>query len=242
LSSAEAFAIIHARSGTMYDPALIAPFVDVVQTTHGTGEDAGQTADAAARAPSGGTFGGTMSSGAPLDEAQLGIRLGLALSSVAVLFDPPAALVHALTQLPDVDAAVVFHAGEGADRLAPLAAGGADARTLERLSIPVGERLSGWVAAADQPMINADAALDLFDANVRQFRSVVAAPCILGDGRKIVASLYSFRDSPFSEFHPRLIRAAAESLGQGSAPKARAYALHESNRRPDSPGSPAPKR
>ena len=226
----------------MYDPALIAPFADVVRATQSTDEGAEQAAEAPARTPAGAAVGGARSGGGALDEAQLGIRLGLALSSVSVLFDPPAALVHALTQLPDVDAAVVFHAGEGADRLAPLAAGGADARTLERLSIPVGERLSGWVAAADQPMINADAALDLFDANVRQFRSVVAAPCILGDGRKIVASLYSFRDSPFSEFHPRLIRAAAESLGRGSAPKARAYALHESNRRPDSPGSPAPKR
>ena len=59
------------------------------------------------------------------------------------------------------------------------ATAGEDAAVLQQLSIPVGERLTGWVAAADQPMVNADPALDLFDTGLEHFRSALSVPATM---------------------------------------------------------------
>jgi len=39
----------------------------------------------------------------------------------------------------------------------------------------VGDRISGWVAATGQPMVNAEAGLDLFDVSAPALRAAIAA-------------------------------------------------------------------
>ena len=71
----------------------------------------------------------------------------------------------------------------------------------------VGERMSGWVAAG-QAMINADAALDLFDVDATSLRSALAIALPGADDDRLVISLYSARPGAFSSLHQRLIEGA----------------------------------
>jgi GAF domain-containing protein len=96
--------------------------------------------------------------------------------------------------------------------------------------IPLGERLSGWVAAARQTIVNSDARLDL-DAGVRDdspLRSALAVP-IIADGRVLgVLAFYSRSTEGFREPHTRLAEAAAYAAGtrlQAIAPRRDAIAV-----------------
>ena len=149
LSAEDAFAIIEARAGTMYDPALVSAFVEVAHTP-GVEDSHGGSAviDGPVGAPAAPAL---PDADVTVREAHLGVTLGMALSSSVARFDPPAALVNAFIQLPDVDTAIFFDVDASSAYLCATATAGEDAAVLQQLSIPVGERLTGWVAAADQP-------------------------------------------------------------------------------------------
>jgi GAF domain-containing protein len=91
--------------------------------------------------------------------------------------------------------------------------------------IAVGERLSGWVAAARQTIVNSDARLDL-DAGVREgsvLRSALAVP-LVRDGQLLgVLAFYSKRENAFTERHTRIAEAAAYAaaarLGEAAVPR-----------------------
>ena len=92
----------------------------------------------------------------------------------------PDALVDALCELPDVDTVAMYVVDERQQLLVPRAVSGHHAASLETLTIPIGERMSGWVAAVNEPMTDADAALDLFDVKSERLEcarhSMRAAP------------------------------------------------------------------
>ncbi len=80
----------------------------------------------------------------------------------------------------------------------------------------VGDRISGWVAATGQPMINAEAGLDLLDVPAPALRAAIAVPCSGPAGAKVVLTLYSAKPDAFSSLHHRLLSAAAsfvQSIG-----------------------------
>jgi hypothetical protein len=72
--------------------------------------------------------------------------------------------------------------------------------------------MSGWVAAHCDPMINADAALDLFDTEVESMVSALAIPCTIAGDRRGVVALYSARRDAFEAVHERLVHAAVALL------------------------------
>ncbi len=77
--------------------------------------------------------------------------------------------------------------------------------------IPVGERLSGWVAATGEPVRNSDARLDLEEAAREQsaFRSTLAVRLADGDRVLGVLSAYAPGADAFDEDHLRVIEGAA---------------------------------
>ena len=121
-------------------------------------------------------------------------------------------LAEALRQLPGVDTAVIFATDQEQHRLVPWHTAGRHAAIVSNLSMDIGERLSGWVAATGCPMINADAALDLFEVPGCFLRSAMAVACAGPDGGRIVVTLYSTSEGAFSAMHPRLLGAAASSV------------------------------
>jgi GAF domain-containing protein len=84
--------------------------------------------------------------------------------------------------------------------LASQYAAGPAAPALDGLSIGVGQRVSGWVAANWRPMFNADARLDLAD-RAGDLRFAASMP-LIDDGRLIgVLALYSAE--PFGDAQTR---------------------------------------
>ena len=77
--------------------------------------------------------------------------------------------------------------------------------------IPLGERLSGWVAAHTQTMVNSDARLDQDPqlAELHPLRSALAAPVVQNDRVVAVLSFYAEEQDAFSPLHRHIAEAAA---------------------------------
>ncbi len=128
-------------------------------------------------------------------------------------------LADALRELPEVDTVAIFIVDELEHRLVVARTSGAHARRLEGLSMAVGDRISGWVAATGQPMINAQAGLDLLDVPARRLRAAIAVPCSGPGGAQVVLTLYSAQPDAFSSMHHRLLSAAASFVQSIGSPR-----------------------
>jgi putative nucleotidyltransferase with HDIG domain len=204
LSPRDALALIEERSGTMYDPAVVAAFRDICRVTESavtstSSSVAASSAMEPAPAPD------PPAGDAPIDEIQLALQLGLRLSSVFVSSRPWALAADALLDLPAVAAAVVFRIDEQRQELVVESAAGECAATLATLSMKIGERLSGWVAATGQPMIDAEARLDLFDLPGTAFSGAISAAVQNPDGSRMAITLYSSNGGALSTLHLRLV-------------------------------------
>ena len=128
-------------------------------------------------------------------------------------------IAGALQQLPDVDALAIFVVDD--DRLVAAASAGMHARALGGLSMDVGARMSGWIAATGQAMVNADAALDLFDVPGCRLQTAIGVACSTPDGRRLVVTLYSLSPQAFSPLHQRLLESAAPFIRSVPEPRPR---------------------
>ena len=199
----EAVAIIVARRGTMYDPGIVDAFremhevgeVSVTERSEGERVVVEPPRRAAAESA------GVSSDG----DFRLALQVGASMMHGRYT---PDALVDALCELPDVDTVAMYVVDERQQLLVPRAVSGHHAASLERLTIPIGERMSGWVAAVNEPMTNADAALDLFDMKAERLVSALAIPCAGPDQSRAVITLYATRRAAFGAVHERLVHAA----------------------------------
>jgi putative nucleotidyltransferase with HDIG domain len=237
LSVRDAFEIIDARRGTMYDPAIVDAFREMCDSSASTESeppieqvDMTRTLAAPPCASS-----ETAASAAPAetgDEMRLAMELGASLSSSLRAPCAWGALAERLCDLPGVDTAAVFVVDDADQQLIPRHVGGAHADHVKRLFIPVGERLSGWVAAVEQPMINADATLDLFDLDAPALKSALAISCAGPNEARTVITLYSTSTGAFSTLHQRLVEGAAMLLSRrATAPAAEPRPFHRTSRR-----------
>ena len=82
--------------------------------------------------------------------------------------------------------------------------------------IPLGQRLSGWVAANRQTIVNSDPSLDLGDVArtvTPRLRSCLSTPLLAGDQLVGVLTVYSALADGFNEDHRRVIEAVAKQIG-----------------------------
>ena len=95
-------------------------------------------------------------------------------------------------------------------RLTVVHASGPAAETFRGLSMAVGSRLSGWVAAHRQPIVNSDPALDLgANATSPALLSCLSVPLVTGESLIGVLSLYSAQAKAFSDDQGRLVQMIA---------------------------------
>src|SRR5262249_36268124 len=116
---------------------------------------------------------------------------------------------HLRRLVPAVSLALYFPKHESNDILV-VASSGAGSSSILDLKVPIGDRISGWVYAHGQPVLNSDAALEL--GPVSKSLSVplrYAAGVPIFDGNNVIAVAMVFASEPFERDHRRLLENAA---------------------------------
>jgi putative nucleotidyltransferase with HDIG domain len=205
-----ALRVIAERKGTMYDPRVVDAFfafqgVEV------------RAAPAAVKAPDGPQAPHAAEGAASISgdsELQAFFRLGRALDRTGVTEAIAIVRSHLAPHLPEATM-VVYASDASVDAIVVVAESGARGSGLQTgEAVPIGDRLSGWVAATGESVMNSDARLD-FDERGREhspFRSALAVPIRSHDGIVGVLSAYAIEVDAFEERHRRIMQAAAEAL------------------------------
>jgi putative nucleotidyltransferase with HDIG domain len=213
----DAFQILSDRKGKMYDPRV----VDVFAAMHGEGMAA--TAALPARANT-----APVSVPQPVERAdderedadlQTFFNLGRALSGAAsgshlgeILWS------HLRAHLP-ASTFVLYGYVEADDTIVAMHTAGDSAGEVEETLMPLGDRLSGWVAATGQTVMNSDARLDL-DEPLREqspLRSALAVPVVSNGRTAGVLTFYAEASNAFGDDHRRIVEAAGRAVA-GSVP------------------------
>lgn len=238
----EAMTIVRERRGTMYDPAVVDAFEQIRDAIEAE-EVPDPLPDVMDRVA---TISRDMRKVEPEPSAlPLDVRLH-ATDTLLRLYDHLAALpqdapiedicdavVRHIRRLAPASLTVFYERDDGSDHLRVLCASGFGEALTDGLTIPMGQGVSGWVAAQRRSVINADAALDLGDHSARlnpRHRSVLSVPLIARDRALGAMTLYSIQAGAFSDEQ----RLALELL---AAPVADLLATHITHQPPGDPGS-----
>ncbi len=111
----------------------------------------------------------------------------------------------------DASLGILFAYDAVSDQLVVAATSPRGPGELDALTIVLGERLSGWVAANRRTIVNSDPALDIGDYSRRlglSLNNTLALPLV--SGRDLLGVLSLYREDPFSDGD----RVQAESLGR----------------------------
>jgi putative nucleotidyltransferase with HDIG domain len=228
LAQEDALRILFERSGSMYDPLI----VDTFGRVHAEISPALSTQDAPPQRPDE-IAGLTHSrrpeaSPSPLDGiAELeGIGgspdellalsdLTRALARQAAIADTGDIIARHLGRLIPFTLSVLYLYDDAADDLVARHAMGDAVGLTAELRIHLGQRLSGWVAANRQTILNSDPMLDFGDA-ARTFtprlRNCLSTPLVSNEQLVGALSLYSNRSEGFSDDHRRIIEIVARQV------------------------------
>ncbi len=219
LEDAAALQILAERKATMYDPRVVDAFFachgmeavdDPVPAPAVSSEHPPPSPPAAEQVP-GASNVVELEAFFHLGQALSGARDGRAVDVIWTHLQPhlPATTLVLYSYDPARDAIAV--AGEAGAIRSGLRAGTA---------IRLGERLSGWVAATGESVMNSDARLDLDEAARERspLRSALAVPMVSNGHPVGVLSAYASQPDAFSEPHRRLLQAAAVALSSVDRP------------------------
>jgi putative nucleotidyltransferase with HDIG domain len=208
ISDQQALEILDSRRGTMYDPHV----VDVFRSLHAAGEQETQApmAEGSERASTTARAAEPQDAGGGAVPLHTFYELGRALRPGTLPREIGETLWAHLAKHFAGTSFVFYRYEAESDALVAAfcsQAGlvGSDTR------IPLGERLSGWVAASGQGIVNADARLDLHDASGTgvDMKSALAVPALM-EGRAVaVLAFYSADADAFTETHQRIAEAGA---------------------------------
>jgi putative nucleotidyltransferase with HDIG domain len=211
LSPDEAIGVIRERTGTMYDPAVVNAFEGILSEveTRADDEPLPDALDRFARAA-------REMYGRDAEPEALSLELRLrATDTVLCLFDHLARLGRpaSLSDTCDITASyllrlvpaglvVFFTRDERSETLSAAYASGFGAALFDDLTIHMGDRVSGWVAANRRSMFNADPAIDLGDRArllTPALQSELSVPLISGGAVVGSVSLYSVQADAFTD-------------------------------------------
>jgi putative nucleotidyltransferase with HDIG domain len=225
LSDEAALDILRERRGRMYDPAVVDLFIrihrdivladdvaerrEVLQQINRSLQGDPPCASEAAIAASG--------SKAVADEVLAFVSLARLASGAVAINDILALSTNLIRNIAPDTTGAWYLMSEAGERLLPVDAFGPAARSLPSASILVGDKLTGWVAANRQVIVNSDAALDLgaaAGAATPALKSALSVPLLAGESVVAVLTLYGSERETFTEDHGRLIQMIAPHLAQ----------------------------
>ena len=220
LTVEEAFEILKERRGTIYDPLIVDTFVKAYSEIAPAAADVEQDATAAfavvdTEAVESERFASLRHIRANAAENALLIAHREKVLRAASISDAIQAASQCLRQVTPALICALYEYDISTDSLVCKHAVGDSNHLLPGLSIPMGERVTGWSAATRRPSINADASLDL--ANLAEFfdpplRSVLCTPLVHNNQLVGVLTAYSNKSSAFSDIHGYAFEQMASSL------------------------------
>jgi diguanylate cyclase (GGDEF)-like protein/putative nucleotidyltransferase with HDIG domain len=231
MSDDDAIRILLSRRGSMYDPMIVDTFIAIhVTLAHSMIASAEQsemteakrdTTDVAQATPPQ-TLSSRPAPTASLDEIVASTEETLVLYDLAIgltghldLGDVGDVIAKHLRRIVPASAIVFYIYDVNTDDLVSAHAVGSHVSNLLGLRIPRGERLSGWVAANKQTIVNADPALDLGEAGRElrpRLKSCLSTPLIAGNELIGVLTLYSVDVDAFRDEHRRLLEVVGRQV------------------------------
>ena len=220
MTDEEAMAIVRARRGTMYDPTIVDLFERVVREIGPMPQDNSPQLQKAVQQINRAVEPAPAPVAARLQPQPVeGPESIMALVNLArIVSGPPAAVdvasmtwTHIKHLVPRASCAF-FLADTATDSVAARFVAGEASPVLQGLTMKVGERLTGWVAANRQPIVNSEAQLDLGEeATLAGLRYCLALPLVHGNDLAGVLSLYAAE--PFPEEHAKTLQMITPHLG-----------------------------
>jgi putative nucleotidyltransferase with HDIG domain len=202
LSDADALAVLMHRRGTMYDPLVVDTFVAVKDKL-----EANETQVASKLE--------TVLTRVPARDvpADLQYRLESALGQHPAFVRAATVLSRSLLETTGAQLAVLFVKDYGRDELVSALVFPRRTVTLPPMAIPVGGRVSGWVAANGRAILNADAALDLpSESGPLTLTRCLSVPISTGAEIPAVMTLYLDDARGFSDHDLRVVEAGVATL------------------------------
>jgi diguanylate cyclase (GGDEF)-like protein/putative nucleotidyltransferase with HDIG domain len=226
LSDADALRILAERRGTMYDPLVIDTFTKIYKEIAPSAEEM----NSVARGLSAITRGtdargdGADPSNSRLDDISASTEEMLSLYELAQslsgrldVADAADVISKHLRRLVPATTCVFFLYDKNTDELLAAHAAGDNAAHFSDLKIEMGQRLSGWVAANRQTIVNSDPMLDLGEvarALRPPLRSCLSTPLISGSDLVGVLTVYSTHRDGFNEDHRRIVEVVARQVSE----------------------------
>jgi putative nucleotidyltransferase with HDIG domain len=225
LSDDAATRILVDRRGSMYDPVIVDTFLKVHEQLAAEALGTRTTTDVELIA-----LAGRPVTRIPLNPPPEGLNdIVASTEEMLALYDLAQGLIGRV-DLPDASdiiskhlrrvvpasTCVLFMYEQERDELVVAHASGEGASQFADLRIPRGQRLTGWVAANRQSIVNSDPVLDLGEAVLRhskpRLRSCLSTP-LISDSQLIgVLTVYSPSTDAFTDDHRRLLEVVATQV------------------------------
>jgi putative nucleotidyltransferase with HDIG domain len=233
MTEAAALQILRERSGSMYDPRVVSTFIEVYQSIAvapgvGAGHDVLQRIHQSRNEIDEPREPVADVAGAASSNLLAFVSLARAFTSEARVADVLALGSTLLADLMPGSTGAWFLPDPAQDRLVVAEAFGPAAAALRATSVPVGERLTGWVAARRQPIINSDATLDLgarVDVVTPPLTRCISLPLMVGEELVAVLTLYTAAPDGFTADHGRLVQIVAPHLAKAIDAAARTQSV-----------------
>ncbi|MEQ1759928.1 MAG: HD domain-containing phosphohydrolase [Vicinamibacterales bacterium] len=220
MTDEEALGVLTSRRGTMYDPLVVDTFMRVYKTLNTSHEEPilseealMQISRASAPPPRPAPVQLATIPGDAPDDLRAMVSLSRVMEGDVTLADAGVlAGVYLRTIVPD--ATCVFYILDNATgHVVARHVTGTHASAIQGLKIPMGQRLSGWVAAQRHAILNSDPALDLYDRGVT-FGSTLSIPLVEDERVVGVLSAYAEGRNTFTEHQQRVLQMFAPYLTQ----------------------------
>ena len=221
LSDQEAVRILLQRRGSMYDPLIVDAFIashhELVSVDS---EEESRHADRFGRGfieePQSAAARPLENIAASSEEMLLLYELAKTLTGVRPEQAIDILYTHLRRMIP-ISACVFYRYNAVTDGLVATLAAGENAHTFLGINIPRGQRLSGWVAANKQTILNSDPVLDLGEMariSKPRLRSCLSTPVVVADSLIGVLTVYSVHEDPFAEDHRRIFESVSRQVGE----------------------------
>jgi hypothetical protein len=220
IDDAAALQVLEDRKGTMYDPRVVDGFADLYRAE--SADVQAESASSAALADVSATIPILSESDSPAtapgdgeSELHAFYALGRALRDEPDLARLGQTLWHHLQRHLPATSFVLFVYDPPSDGLVPAYQSEHGPHRADE-GILLGERLSGWVAATRQAVVNAEARLDLEGPlrDASALRSALAVPVTAGGRAVGVLTFYAEQTRAFDERHRRIADAAAMAAAE----------------------------